>query len=78
LFKNVNTLDALRAIGIYHLVTPDQCVDLVRKQRADQQIFTMCPLTSGLPAKLSWPSLELFVKKVVPRVRVGRNVNVEG
>lgn len=62
------TIDQLREEGIYQVLTPDECLDLVRKLGRKSAV-TMHPLCGGTPPELAWPSLELFADKVLPRLR---------
>jgi alkanesulfonate monooxygenase SsuD/methylene tetrahydromethanopterin reductase-like flavin-dependent oxidoreductase (luciferase family) len=67
-FSSVDTIEQLRSTGVYAIVTPDECVELIRAQWDGGRIATFHPLTSGLPADLSWANLELFIAKVLPRL----------
>lgn len=60
------TAEQLRASGMWQIVTPDQCVDLVRQHGT----VALHPLMGGMPPELGWKSLELFVDKVVPQVQM--------
>ena len=55
----------LRKSGVYRVVTPDECVALA--EETGQVLFH--PLMGGLPPALGWESLELFARKVLPRLR---------
>jgi alkanesulfonate monooxygenase SsuD/methylene tetrahydromethanopterin reductase-like flavin-dependent oxidoreductase (luciferase family) len=60
----------LRATGAYRVVTPDECVSLFRKFEADgNSAFGLHPLMGGMDPALAWSGLELFVSKVLPKVR---------
>lgn len=59
------TVEEVRASGVYQILTPDQCVELAQRQGR----IILHPLMGGIPAKLGWESLELFEKKVLPRLR---------
>jgi alkanesulfonate monooxygenase SsuD/methylene tetrahydromethanopterin reductase-like flavin-dependent oxidoreductase (luciferase family) len=59
------SLDDVRKSGVYQVLTPDECVALA--QREGRMILH--PLMGGIPAKLGWESIELFTKKVLPRLR---------
>jgi alkanesulfonate monooxygenase SsuD/methylene tetrahydromethanopterin reductase-like flavin-dependent oxidoreductase (luciferase family) len=56
--------DALRASGAYVVVTPDECVAMVRGTGA----LLLHPLMGGLDPDLAWQSLELVASKVIPRL----------
>lgn len=51
--------------GIYRIMTPDEAVEHVKQNH----VFVAMPLCGGLPPELAWPSLELLVDDVLPRVR---------
>jgi hypothetical protein len=59
--------DAVRAFGLYAVVTPEQCVELYRglDPRAN---LVLKPLVGGLDPDVGWSSLELFVHKVLPHL----------
>lgn len=59
--------DALRANGEYTVLTPDECVALVREEGS----LVLHPLMGGLPPDLAWESLELVASKVLPRLTDG-------
>lgn len=64
-WRPVTTVEEVRAAGLYAVVTPEQCVALARSldPRAG---LTLKPLVGGLDPAVGWPSLELFVDKVLP------------
>jgi alkanesulfonate monooxygenase SsuD/methylene tetrahydromethanopterin reductase-like flavin-dependent oxidoreductase (luciferase family) len=57
--------DDLRKSVIYRVLTPEECVALAR----DEDRVLLHPLMGGIPPALGWQSLELFAKKVLPRIR---------
>jgi len=57
--------DELRRSGVYQVLTPDQCVALAERYGR----ILLHPLMGGLPPAFGWQSLELFAKKVLPRIR---------
>lgn len=59
------SLDDLKKSGVYAVLTPDQCVDLARQQGR----VILHPLMGGLSPDFAWRSLELFEKKVLPKIR---------
>jgi alkanesulfonate monooxygenase SsuD/methylene tetrahydromethanopterin reductase-like flavin-dependent oxidoreductase (luciferase family) len=59
-----STPEELRASGVYAVVTPDECVELARKEGS----LVFHPLMGGLSPDLGWESLELFASKVLPRL----------
>jgi len=62
------SVDDLRAEGVYRVVTPDECVALADEMGMMGPI-TLHPLCGGTPPDIGWQSLELFVDKVLPRLR---------
>jgi alkanesulfonate monooxygenase SsuD/methylene tetrahydromethanopterin reductase-like flavin-dependent oxidoreductase (luciferase family) len=56
---------ALRASGMYAVVTPDECLAMARANGA----LRLHPLMGGLPPDLAWESLELVATKVLPRLQ---------
>jgi len=61
-------LDAVKASGVYRVVTPDECVALAEELGARGSIL-LHPLLAGMPPELGAESLELFAAKVLPRLR---------
>jgi len=59
------TLDEVKASGVYAVVTPDECVDLARRFGS----LTMHPLMGGIPPELAEESLGLFESDVLPRLK---------
>jgi hypothetical protein len=58
------TADELRASGNWEVVTPDQCVELVRRNG----VVALHPLMGGMPPELGWESLRLYVDRVLPQL----------
>jgi alkanesulfonate monooxygenase SsuD/methylene tetrahydromethanopterin reductase-like flavin-dependent oxidoreductase (luciferase family) len=56
------TVADLRASKNYAVVTPEECVTLVRKNGA----AVLHPLVAGIDPKIGWESLELVVSEVMP------------
>jgi alkanesulfonate monooxygenase SsuD/methylene tetrahydromethanopterin reductase-like flavin-dependent oxidoreductase (luciferase family) len=59
---------ALRATGNYPILTPDEVVALA-KGMGPLDALLFHPLMGGMDPELSWASLELLEKKVLPRLR---------
>lgn len=59
---DVSDVAGLRAAGRYLVVTPEECVDLVRAHGT----VILHPLIGGLSPDLAWPSLELIAQLVKP------------
>lgn len=58
------SVDELRANGVYAVVTPEECVALVRANGS----LALHPLCGGIPPELAWQSLELIAAKVQPEL----------
>ena len=63
-YTPLEDVEAVRATGMYRVVTPDACIELVRANGA----LRLHPLMGGLPPDVSWESLELIASKVLPRL----------
>jgi len=64
-FSPVTDTDQLR--GSYLVVTPDECLRLVRELGPDAEI-QLHPLMGGMDPELGWESLQLFEAKVMPHL----------
>lgn len=63
--SEATTVEALRAEGIYQMVTPDQCLERARTLGAmDTLLFH--PLCGGMPIDEGWRCMELVADKVIP------------
>jgi alkanesulfonate monooxygenase SsuD/methylene tetrahydromethanopterin reductase-like flavin-dependent oxidoreductase (luciferase family) len=60
----LTTMEALRASGLFHVVTPDQAVEL-----AKVRTISLLPLQGGICPEIGWRTLELFAEKVLPRIK---------
>jgi alkanesulfonate monooxygenase SsuD/methylene tetrahydromethanopterin reductase-like flavin-dependent oxidoreductase (luciferase family) len=56
------TAEELRASGLWKVVTPDECIDLARRDGT----VVLHPLMGGMPPELGWQSLELVAERVLP------------
>jgi hypothetical protein len=61
-------LEAIKASGVYRVVTPEECVVLADELGRSGSIV-LHPLLGGMPPDLGAESLELFAAKVLPRLR---------
>lgn len=57
-----DTVEELRAEGVYRIVTPDECVDLAAES------LVVHPLCGGMPVDEGWRSLHLLCEDVLPRL----------
>ncbi len=71
-FNMADNPDALRTTGRYAILTPDECVEMALNI-GDLGEIQLHPLMGGMPPDLSWPSLELFTDKVLPRLDIDTN-----
>jgi len=60
-------VDDVRKSGVYRVVTPDECVTLA--EELGDGMLVLHPLMGGIPPDVGWESLELFERKVLPRLR---------
>lgn len=58
------TVEALRASGIYNVLTPEECIDAVRSRGVDTTLVVN-PMIGGLPPDRAWASLELLADRVL-------------
>jgi alkanesulfonate monooxygenase SsuD/methylene tetrahydromethanopterin reductase-like flavin-dependent oxidoreductase (luciferase family) len=61
--SSATTADELRASGMWQVVTPDECVELLQTTG----MMALHPLMGGMPPELGWECLQLFVDEVLPR-----------
>jgi alkanesulfonate monooxygenase SsuD/methylene tetrahydromethanopterin reductase-like flavin-dependent oxidoreductase (luciferase family) len=65
-YQPLTTTDELRGRG-FSFVTPAQCVDLAEQFGPDGEL-RFHPLMGGIDPQLSWSSLELFERSVLPEL----------
>jgi alkanesulfonate monooxygenase SsuD/methylene tetrahydromethanopterin reductase-like flavin-dependent oxidoreductase (luciferase family) len=59
-FSNTSqSVDELRATGVYAILTPDQALERIKAATADYMPIVQ-PLTGGLPIERAWRCMELF------------------
>jgi len=63
-FATMASVEQVRASGAYIIVTPDECVAMVKSMPA----FSLHPLMGGLDPEWGWRGLKLFAEKVLPRL----------
>jgi alkanesulfonate monooxygenase SsuD/methylene tetrahydromethanopterin reductase-like flavin-dependent oxidoreductase (luciferase family) len=59
---DATSVDDLKASGMWAVVTPDECVELARRNGS----VALHPLMGGIPIDLGWESLQLYVDRVMP------------
>lgn len=62
------TVDDLKASGVYRVITPAECVDMCQNA-GDFGSVLFHPLMGGLSPDVAWESLELFANEVLPIIR---------
>lgn len=67
LYKPADTVESLKAMPNIKVLTPGQCFDWLKQQPANAGI-NFHALLGGLDPDLSWASLLLFEKEVLPRL----------
>jgi alkanesulfonate monooxygenase SsuD/methylene tetrahydromethanopterin reductase-like flavin-dependent oxidoreductase (luciferase family) len=67
-YKPADSAEALRGRGGYAVVTPQECIELATGLGASGTLL-FHPLMGGLDPDLSWKSLRLFAREVLPRIR---------
>jgi alkanesulfonate monooxygenase SsuD/methylene tetrahydromethanopterin reductase-like flavin-dependent oxidoreductase (luciferase family) len=65
--SRATSVEALRAEGIYRVLTPDECVARARAQ-GPLAVFVLFPLCGGTPPDLAWEGLRLYAEEVLPRI----------
>ena len=66
---DAETIESVRASGVYAIVTPAECVALAKKFG----MLTMHPLMGGIPPEIAQESLDLLEREVLPILRAGNN-----
>ena len=67
-YVRVEDPEQLRRSGAYRVLTPEQCVAACKKLGPDGRLI-LHPLLAGMPIDLSWESLRLFERAVIPELR---------
>ena len=62
------TAEALRAEGVYRILTPAQCVELAASAPAEASLV-LHPLCGGMPLDEGWRSLRLLTAQVLPALK---------
>jgi alkanesulfonate monooxygenase SsuD/methylene tetrahydromethanopterin reductase-like flavin-dependent oxidoreductase (luciferase family) len=66
----VDSVESLRAAGLYRIVTPEECAGLMREHGS----LVLHPLVGGMPTDASWASLQLVVDRVRPLLNQGSEI----
>jgi alkanesulfonate monooxygenase SsuD/methylene tetrahydromethanopterin reductase-like flavin-dependent oxidoreductase (luciferase family) len=63
-FAGLDSLESIRNSGMINVMTPEQAVEFSKRTA-----ISLTPLISGLPPKIGWDMLELFVAEVLPKIK---------
>ncbi|MDX1648570.1 MAG: LLM class flavin-dependent oxidoreductase [Myxococcota bacterium] len=66
--SDATSVEELRREGKYRVLTPEACVEHARAAGPFAPVIHF-PLCGGAPPALGWRSLELYVERVLPRLR---------
>lgn len=64
-YQPIEDASVLRDSGLYHVVTPAECIELCQALGEDGWMFVH-PLLAGLDPELAWQSLKLLADEVMP------------
>jgi alkanesulfonate monooxygenase SsuD/methylene tetrahydromethanopterin reductase-like flavin-dependent oxidoreductase (luciferase family) len=67
-WTKLDSVEDLKTLGLYAVVTPDECIELARQQDP-QANLVFKPLVAGLDPDVGWQSLQLFVDRVLPALQ---------
>jgi alkanesulfonate monooxygenase SsuD/methylene tetrahydromethanopterin reductase-like flavin-dependent oxidoreductase (luciferase family) len=65
--SHADSIEAIRAEGLYRVLTPDQCVERAKAQGAFA-VFVLFPLCGGTPPEIGWESVRLYAEEVLPKL----------
>ena len=66
--EGAETIDDLKASGVYRILTPAECVEMCEQAGPFGSVL-FHPMMGGLPPEIGWESLELFANEVLPIIR---------
>ena len=67
-FRETHDTDALRAAGVYRVLTPDEMVAELAAAESPSAMFH--PMCGGVPPELAWESLRLLEREVLPALNL--------
>ena len=67
-FSPLESLEDLKKSGMYRVVTPDECLEIARREEA----LVFKPLVGGLDPQTGWTGLQLFADRVLPHIAPNR------
>lgn len=65
-FRAMGSVEELKKSGTYRVVTPDECLEIARREEA----VVFKPLVGGLDPETGWDGLQLFAERVLPHLSV--------
>lgn len=68
LFSEITDVEQLRRHGAFAVLTPEQCLELA-ESLGDEGTLVLDPLMGGMPPRLGWESLGLFIDEVAPHLK---------
>ena len=68
-YAGMDNIEALKKSGLYQVLTPDEAVKLAEEMDKIGADLTIAPVIGGLAPKIGWENIEMFLTKVLPRVR---------
>lgn len=66
-FQAMESVEDLRKSGTYRVVTPEECLEIARQEKA----IVFKPLVGGLDPETGWAGLELFADRVLAHLTPG-------
>jgi alkanesulfonate monooxygenase SsuD/methylene tetrahydromethanopterin reductase-like flavin-dependent oxidoreductase (luciferase family) len=66
-YAEIDDPEALRAMGIYQLLTPAECIESILAQ-GPVRLVMFHPLMGGVSPELAWKNLRLFETEVLPHI----------
>jgi hypothetical protein len=70
-FTAVTDLETFKREASCHVVTPGECIALCERLGPTGRLHWN-PLMGGLDPQFAWDSLNLFEKRVLPKIKVSR------
>jgi hypothetical protein len=67
-FRTFEDVEAVRQLGLYSVVTPDECVQLATSLDPRSSLIFK-PLIAGLDPDVGWSSLQPFADRVLPALQ---------
>jgi hypothetical protein len=65
--SHARTVEALRAEGLYRVLTPAQCLERAQAM-GPYAAFVLYPLCGGTPPELAWQSVRLYADEVLAKL----------